>query len=98
MNRIGKELFPLYLEVRRADVLAQSEYLRREKLDDISKVEAIYKEILSLNQCTSVKELAVNGRDLITEGIRRDGKWERFLTNFWKRYWKCLKGTQKRCF
>ena len=70
MNRIGKELFPLYLEVRRADVLAQSEYLRREKLDDISKVEAIYKEILSLNQCTSVKELAVNGRDLITEGIR----------------------------
>ena len=70
MNRIGKELFPLYLEVRRADVLAQSEYLRREKLDDISKVEAIYKEILSLNQCNSVKELAVNGSDLITEGIR----------------------------
>lgn len=69
MNRIGKELFPLYLEIRRADVLAQSMYLREEKLNDIREVEAIYKEVLSAEQCTSVKELAVNGRDLIMAGI-----------------------------
>lgn len=69
MNRIGKELFPLYLEVRRADVLAQSMYLRQEKLNDIGEVEAIYEEVLLAEQCVSVKELAVNGKDLIMAGI-----------------------------
>lgn len=70
MSSIGRELFPMYLEVRQADVLAQSTYMREEKLEDIRKVEMIYNEVLRLGQCTSVKELAVNGRDLIVAGIR----------------------------
>ena len=32
MNKIGEELFPCYLEVRKADTMAQSEYMREEKL------------------------------------------------------------------
>ena len=32
MNRIGEELFPLYLEVQKADMLAQSDYRRDEKI------------------------------------------------------------------
>ena len=31
VNRIGEELFPLYLEVQEADMLAQSEYQPRRK-------------------------------------------------------------------
>lgn len=35
MNQIGEELFPYYMEVRRADVLAQSMYQREEKIENL---------------------------------------------------------------
>ena len=31
VNKIGEELFPLYLEIKRADTIAQSDYLKKEK-------------------------------------------------------------------
>lgn len=68
VNRIGEELFPLYLEVQRADVMAQSQYRRDEKLKRLSGVEECYKEICSKGQCVSLKTLAVTGRDLIAAG------------------------------
>ncbi|HIW21506.1 MAG TPA: CCA tRNA nucleotidyltransferase [Candidatus Dorea intestinavium] len=67
---IGKELFPIYLEVRRADTLAQSLYKRAEKLADIGKIENLYQEVLEKNQCVSLKEMAVSGKDLIKLGIK----------------------------
>lgn len=46
MNKIGEELFPYYLEIRKADTMAQSEYMREEKLSNIAGIERCYKEIL----------------------------------------------------
>lgn len=69
MNRIGKELFPYYLEVRMADTLAQSGYQREEKLANIRDIRKVYTEILEKGECVSLKELAVNGRDLTAAGI-----------------------------
>ena len=69
MNRIGLELFPMYLEVRRADVLAQSMYMREEKLADIDGVEKLYREALEHRDCVTLKDLAVNGKDLIEAGF-----------------------------
>lgn len=70
MNKIGKELFPLYLEVRRADMLAQSDYLREEKLRNIDETAELYREILQKGQCVTLKELAVTGSDLIAAGMK----------------------------
>lgn len=70
MNRIGEDLFPLYLEVRRADVLAQSMYRREEKLADIDEIEALYQEICEKQECVSLKTLAVTGKDLIAAGMQ----------------------------
>ncbi len=69
MNKIGKDLFPLYLEVRRADVLAQSMYQREEKLADIDGVEDLYQKIVAAGQCVALKDLAVTGKDLIAAGM-----------------------------
>lgn len=69
MNKIGEELFPYYMKVRRADTLAQSSYQRQEKLQNLDQIEVIYKEIIDKKQCVSLKELAVSGRDLIQSGI-----------------------------
>ena len=68
-NRIGADLFPLYLKVCRADILAQTKETQEPKLQNLSEIEAIYKQILEKQQCFTLKQLAVTGRDLIAEGI-----------------------------
>lgn len=69
MSRIGADLFPLYLEVRYADIMAQSLYNREEKLENIKAIEELYHEILEKNQCTTLKQLAVTGSDLLVCGV-----------------------------
>ena len=69
MNRIGEELFPRYLKVRRADTAAQSSYLKEEKEANLAGVEQCYRDILERQECVSLKTLAVNGGDLIKLGI-----------------------------
>jgi tRNA nucleotidyltransferase (CCA-adding enzyme) len=69
VNKIGIDLFPLYLEVRKADVLSQSEYQREEKLKDIETIKRIFEEIVADNECVQMKDLAINGKDLIALGV-----------------------------
>ena len=69
INRIGEDLFEDDCKVRRADVLAQSMYLREEKIKNLDDIDALYKQILAEKQCVSLKDLAVTGSDLIAEGV-----------------------------
>ena len=70
MNQIGEELFPYYMEVRRADVLAQSMYQREEKIENLDQIEELYHQIVEDGDCVSLKDLAVTGRDLIASGMK----------------------------
>lgn len=70
MNKIGEDIFPYYLEVRMADTLAQSEYLQKEKIQNIRDVRERYEEILERKECVSLKTLAVTGSDLIANGMK----------------------------
>ena len=69
LNKIGEEYFDDYCLVRRADILAQSMYMREEKLANVAAVEEIYHRILEEQDCVSLKDLAVTGQDLIAEGV-----------------------------
>lgn len=69
INRMGEEIFPKFLQVRRADIMAQSGYQRREKLELVDAWEREYRDILAKQQCISLKSLAVSGRDLIAAGM-----------------------------
>lgn len=66
--KVGEDLFPMLLQVKEADTMAQSLYERKEKLEWIAKVEKLYREILKDRECLSLKDLAVTGRDLIRAG------------------------------
>ena len=70
MNQIGEELFPYYMEVRRAAVLAQSMYQREEKIENLDQIEELYRQIVEDGDCVSLKDLAVTGRDLIASGMK----------------------------
>ncbi len=70
MNKIGEEIMPLLFQVRRADVLAQSEYQRREKLEILNKWQNLFEKVQEQKQCVSLKTLAINGSDLIALGMK----------------------------
>ena len=67
---IGPEIFPLLLKVKQADMLAQSEYRREEKQQEIDNICKVYQQILERQDCLSLKELKVSGKDLIEQGIK----------------------------
>lgn len=66
--KVGGDLFPMLLQVKEADTMAQSLYEREEKLEWIARVGELYQEILKDKECLSLKDLAVTGRDLIQAG------------------------------
>lgn len=69
MNKIGADLFPLLLELRRGDLVAHAEPYRTEGPENIRKVWRVYLGIREREECTSLKDLAVNGSDLIAVGF-----------------------------
>lgn len=70
VHKMGENIFPLFLRVWYADIMAQSEYKRDEKLEAIRIWKEMYEEILEENQCTSLKTLTVTGADLIALGMK----------------------------
>lgn len=70
INCVGEDIFPLLFPVKRADVAAQSDYLRQEKLDAIDQWQQMYERVLEEKQCVSLKTLAVTGKDLINIGCK----------------------------
>lgn len=68
VNKIGQDIFPRHLKVRRADIMAQSDHMREEKLACLDRWEQLYWEICAEAQCVSLKDLAVTGADLIAAG------------------------------
>lgn len=68
MNRTGDDYILLF-PVRVADTLAQSPYMRKEKLKYEAAVMELYLSIISDGECVSLSDLAVNGSDLIKAGI-----------------------------
>ena len=69
VNRIGEDIFPMIFEVRRADIEAQSNYMREEKLEKVAYIEKIYQEVLNRRDAVTLKDLAISGSDLIAEGM-----------------------------
>lgn len=69
LNKIGKEYFEQILEIKQADMLAQSMYQREEKEENLRQVRALYQEILQKEECFSLKELALTGKDLMELGV-----------------------------
>ena len=70
VHRIGADIFPDYLKVRRADILAQAPVFQEEKLRELGETERLYQEIVEQQECLSLKDLAVTGRDLIAAGMK----------------------------
>ena len=67
--RVGSAQYPAIFAVKRADILAQSDYQREGKLSYVDAYETLYTQILEKNQCLCIRDLAVNGADLLAAGV-----------------------------
>lgn len=70
LNKIGEEQFKRLLEIRTADILAQSDLDRETRLEKQNRLFRLLEEILSEEQCFTIKDLDINGRDLINAGYK----------------------------
>ena len=69
LNRIGEERYRQLLQVKTADCMAQTYDLREKRRTDIENIIFELDEVIAQQQCFSLKNLAVNGRDLVSSGI-----------------------------
>lgn len=69
LRLLGEEDLRLLLALKRADNLAQAPAYRGRQLE-IDKGEAILEKLLAEDACFSLKQLAVNGNDLLALGLR----------------------------
>ena len=70
MNRMGENIFAMIFTVRRADISAQSDYMREEKLAKVAYIEKLYQDILIRRDAVTLKDLAISGSDLIAGGMQ----------------------------
>ena len=70
LSKMGADLFEDYTYIKRADTLAQSEYMQEEKLSNLEALKEHYKTVMEQQQCLSLKDLAVGGKDLIGMGMK----------------------------
>ena len=69
ISQVTPTLFPYLLQVMHADIMAQSDYHREDKIQALKEAETAYHEILKAGDCLSLKELKINGNDLKALGI-----------------------------
>lgn len=69
LGLLGPALMRKLYKIRLADTLAQSTYLRAEKLENLNAVNAELERIIASGECYSLHMLAVNGSDLIHMGV-----------------------------
>lgn len=67
--QLGEEPLRQLIAVKRADNLAQHPQFR-DTQQEIGRAEAILEELLQKKQCFSLRQLAVNGRDMMALGLQ----------------------------
>ena len=68
IHKIGSQWMPYIFIMQKADRRAQSEYQQEEKLENIKQAELLYEEVKNAGECTSLKMLKINGKDLLELG------------------------------
>ncbi len=68
LNKIGEKQFRRLLEIRKADIKGQKPDYEPERIEKVNNIGSILEEVLQEDECFSLKDLAVNGKDLMSIG------------------------------
>ena len=70
VHKIGKDIYPLYLQLVNADFAGKSEYGREKGYDDYLYVVETFNKIVDEEQCTCSAELNITGKEMIAMGVK----------------------------
>lgn len=70
LNKIGEKQFRRLLDVRAADIMGHKRVFDESRIKVLNSIKVLITEVISENECFSLKDLAVNGNDLISIGYR----------------------------
>lgn len=71
LSKAGADIMPLLFVLMRADIYGQSSYRYEDKLERLAVAQDNYKKILEEKPAVTVKDMKINGNDLINAGIGR---------------------------
>lgn len=69
LRKLGAARLRELTEVKRADNLGQAPAYRA-RLKDVEQIQRIMEDLLARDECVSMRQLAVNGRDMLALGLR----------------------------
>lgn len=70
VHAVGDDIFPDLLKVKRADKSAQNPFDKQKGMRYVDTIESLYYGLKAENKCLELKDLAINGRDLIEMGFK----------------------------
>jgi tRNA nucleotidyltransferase (CCA-adding enzyme) len=73
LNLIGEESFRDLLKVKEADIKAQNPVYYEDRHNKLAELEIKLNEVIKSNQCFTIKDLAIDGKELINLGVK-EGK------------------------
>lgn len=81
MSKVGETVFEDLLKVIEADKKAQSPKFLEERTERFKILWEIYRDVRKKGQCTSLKDLAISGDDLVSMGIKPGREIKELLNN-----------------
>lgn len=81
LNKIGEEMLNKLLFIKIADIEAHSDINKAARRDDILSVKLVMKDVLEQQQCFQIKDLAVNGYDILSLGVEPGPKVGKVLSH-----------------
>lgn len=69
LNKVGIEQFLRLLDIRIADILAHTEGTQESRIEKYTGVREIAEQIIAEEQCFTLKDLAINGTDILSAGV-----------------------------
>lgn len=79
LNRIGAERLSQLLDVKMADIAAHADNTQTERINQYLSVREIAKEVIASEQCFQLKDLEINGRDVMSLDVEEGRQVGRIL-------------------
>lgn len=84
LNKMDENLFNELLELKKADIIGQSEKDREKRLKEIEDLKLLLSNFKFEDECFSLKQLKINGNDLIKMGIKPGIKMGQILNELFE--------------
>ncbi len=69
LNKIGEERFSQLLDVKMADIQAHTQGTQQSRIEQCIRLREVFEQVLAEQQCFTLKDLNISGRDIMSLGV-----------------------------